>query len=179
MYAYDSQPMMYWSQVRMQNLPGWANTEFYDVDARIAAKDIAAWSAQNERNHERFRDALRSALKERCKLALHAVPSEMSYYSLVVAKQGAKLKASVPDTNGPEPPRHQPPHRALLAQGQGIANTVRFPLGRRYPQYVRAETRSRWIVLRTEAVVDFEESKQSNAHNRSKETRSQSNREQQ
>jgi uncharacterized protein (TIGR03435 family) len=95
MYAYSQQAPMYWSQVKTQNLPDWANTEYYAVDARVASKDISVWKAQDNSNYVLLSAALRSALKERCKLALHIIPGEAQYYSIVVGKQGAKLNASV------------------------------------------------------------------------------------
>jgi uncharacterized protein (TIGR03435 family) len=60
-----------------------------------ASKDISVWKAQDNSNYVLLSAALRSALKERCKLALHIIPGEAQYYSIVVGKQGAKLNASV------------------------------------------------------------------------------------
>lgn len=106
MYAYGPPSLLDWSQVKIQNLPDWASDEFYDVDARVASKDVLAWSAQKGIHRELLDEAMRIALKERCKLALHIIPSEIPYYSLVVTKQGAKLDASVP---GSQPPKQGVP----------------------------------------------------------------------
>jgi uncharacterized protein (TIGR03435 family) len=98
MLAYVPQPPIYWLQVKMQNLPDWGVKEYYDIDARIADKDIPAWKAQTGSKNDLLRAALRNALKDQCKLAVHLIPIEIPYYSIVVGKQGAKLNVSAPGT---------------------------------------------------------------------------------
>jgi hypothetical protein len=48
----------------------------YDIDARVASADVEAWQKQDMANPVLLRSALQEALKERCHLSLHAIPSE-------------------------------------------------------------------------------------------------------
>lgn len=102
MYAYGPESPFYWPNVKIQNFPDWGNSDFYAVDARVADEDIPAWKAQDVNHPDLFRAALRSALRERCRLALHVIPVESPSYSLVVGKHGAKLNASVPGAQVPK-----------------------------------------------------------------------------
>jgi uncharacterized protein (TIGR03435 family) len=80
------------------NAPAWLH-DLYDIDARVAPEDSAAWQkAQStpDPESELLQSALQEALKERCKLALHITPIEVPYLDLVVGKDGAKLKETVP-----------------------------------------------------------------------------------
>ena len=94
MLAYDSRPPMYWRQIKIENAPDWLGTEYYSIDAKVAEKDLTAWLLQDPTHHELLSAALRTALKERCKLSLRVVPGESQVYSLVVEKEGAKLTAA-------------------------------------------------------------------------------------
>jgi len=77
------------------NLPTWSE-DWYDIDARVSNSDLAAWQNQSGK-HELLRTAMRDLLKERCKLAIHAQPTELLDYKMVVGKKGLKLKANPPD----------------------------------------------------------------------------------
>jgi len=86
----------------IQNLPDWASgTNMYDINARVAEEDVAAWRDQGE-EHELLHSALRAALKERCKMVIHEQPTEVPDYQLVIAKKGLRLKASVPGAELPK-----------------------------------------------------------------------------
>jgi uncharacterized protein (TIGR03435 family) len=87
-------PAWMWTSVKMDNEPGWFR-EYYAIDARVAQADLKAWQGQSG-NHELLRFALRAALKERCKLAIHDRPSQERIYELVVAKGGPGLRAAAP-----------------------------------------------------------------------------------
>jgi uncharacterized protein (TIGR03435 family) len=83
----------------LRNLPNWSG-EVYAFDARVSQADLKAWQSQGK-NHDLLRSALRAALKERFKLALHEEPAQRPMFELVIAKGGprlkARLKAAAPD----------------------------------------------------------------------------------
>jgi uncharacterized protein (TIGR03435 family) len=93
-----------WSSLQTLHAPKWIE-DLYDIDARIAPQDMAAWqqAGPDIYDSEPVRTALRAALKERCKLALHMTPVEIPYWNIVVGKHGATLKETVPVAIKPVP----------------------------------------------------------------------------
>jgi uncharacterized protein (TIGR03435 family) len=83
-------------------LPAWAQSEPYDINARIDEADIPAWMnltyAQREQPRHRL---LQQLLMERCKLVAHLVPAEADGYILVVGKGGAHLTPTKPGETYP------------------------------------------------------------------------------
>jgi uncharacterized protein (TIGR03435 family) len=78
----------------VRNLPNWSG-DVYAFDARVSQADLKAWQSQ-DKNHDLLRSALRAALKERFKLAVHEEPAQRTFYELVVAKRGPRLKPAAP-----------------------------------------------------------------------------------
>jgi uncharacterized protein (TIGR03435 family) len=76
------------------NQPAWAG-EAYDIDARVSNADLKAWQAQTNQ-HELLRSALRAALVERCKLAIHEQFAISPTFELTIASQGSRLKPAAP-----------------------------------------------------------------------------------
>ncbi len=64
--------------------PAWLDTERFDVNATMPP----------ETTKEQFRAMLQNLLAERFKLTIHRETKELPMYSLVVAKDGPKMKAS-------------------------------------------------------------------------------------
>ena len=64
--------------------PAWLDMERFDVNATMPP----------ETTKEQFRAMLQNLLAERFKLAIHRETKELPMYSLVVAKNGPKMKAS-------------------------------------------------------------------------------------
>ena len=89
-----------WQITEMRNEPGWVHQEIYAIDARVSQADLKAWQSQSK-NHELLHAALRSALRERFKLASHEEPAQRTIFALVVAKRGPRLKPPTPDANLP------------------------------------------------------------------------------
>jgi uncharacterized protein (TIGR03435 family) len=93
----------FYSPGQVKGLPDWANSEHYDVDARISDGDRAAW--QNQATQlVMLQSMLQTMLVGRCKLAVHREVKEASVYSLVVGKSGTKFKETDPTV---EPPSGQ------------------------------------------------------------------------
>ena len=86
--------MMYTTST-IAGIPDWMRTETYDIDAKVAQSDLAAW--QNPTTQQAMLRAMMQAmLADRCKLVVHRGAKDVAVYSLVVAKGGPKLKAAVP-----------------------------------------------------------------------------------
>lgn len=84
---------------RIKGGPGWAKTERFDIDAKVAPGDVPKLRALNSDQQRRM---LVSLLEERCGLKFHHELRNLPYYELVVAKGGAKMRASKPDEPGSE-----------------------------------------------------------------------------
>lgn len=98
MTAYNPQHWHYWQYSKIRNAPAWVTNDKYDIQARVAEKDVAAWKQVQNKNSELLRSALRAVLSERCGLKLHSSTFEIPYLDLIVDKRGAKLKENVPGT---------------------------------------------------------------------------------
>ncbi|MEG9432131.1 TIGR03435 family protein [Terriglobus sp. ADX1] len=88
--------------------PSWVGSENYDLRAKVAPADVAAWSSL----HQNFAQTspvlqrmLRQVLEERCKLRIHSVPTKTDGYALRI---GAKSSALVEDSSLPEGGAAQP-----------------------------------------------------------------------
>lgn len=93
-FAYLPTSYSWTSESKPLNQPKWAGDE-YDIDARVAPADMAAWQRQGPQQ-EMWKAMLRSMLEDRCKIAVHWVPGQTSGYALVVGKHGSKMKKSTP-----------------------------------------------------------------------------------
>jgi uncharacterized protein (TIGR03435 family) len=81
----------------VSGVPAWAKSERYDIQAKVAAADLAAW---RELSDDRRRLMLQAILADRFKLKIHRQPADMPVYELVVANSGAKLKDAKPGDPG-------------------------------------------------------------------------------
>ncbi len=89
-----SDAMMY-TVSTLAGIPDWVRTEIYTIDAKVPESDLAAW--QNPATQPAMlRTMLQATLADRCKLAVHRASREVAVYSLVVGKNGPKLKAAEP-----------------------------------------------------------------------------------
>jgi uncharacterized protein (TIGR03435 family) len=96
MQAYVPQWYLRFSS-KIVDAPDWVSHDWYDIEARVAPEDVAAWQqAQDGVDSELLRSALQAAFRERFKLALHMTPIEVPCLNLMVSKRGAKLKDTVP-----------------------------------------------------------------------------------
>jgi uncharacterized protein (TIGR03435 family) len=72
-------------------LPSWANSPRFDIEAKVADSDIAAF---HKLNLEQVRSMGRMILADRFKFASHEESRNFPFYALAVAKDGSKLKPS-------------------------------------------------------------------------------------
>jgi uncharacterized protein (TIGR03435 family) len=102
--AYFPKDWRKWSSWKIQNAPAWVHTDWYDVNARVAEEDLAAWQADIATWQKSFalsdieflRSAWQAALRERCKIAVSTTPVKARYLDLTVGKRSALLKETVP-----------------------------------------------------------------------------------
>lgn len=98
--AYLPLPGYRWGSSKLLHAPAWVGDDIYDVEARVAPEDQAIWqqayAGRDFEDSELLRSAIREALKERCKIAVHVTPVEQPYWNIVMGKHGATLKETVP-----------------------------------------------------------------------------------
>ena len=110
----------------IENLPDWAKSERYDIDARIADADRSAW--QDPKNQPAMlQEMLQGMLTERFKLVVHREMKEKSVYDLVVAKGGPKFQETKPDE--PRPNGVTLPGGSMMGQGaDGATHMYNFSM---------------------------------------------------
>jgi len=88
-YAYANQPL----KARVSGGPKWADSDFFDVNAKIDAAYMDGWNKlTTEQRMARLRPMVRTLLVQRFRLKLHAEMLPTPVYALVQAKGGAKMK---------------------------------------------------------------------------------------
>jgi len=78
--------------------PAWANSEVFDIEAKVAGPDVAAFTQLNSDQREAM---LRQILVERFKLTAHHESRDLPVYALSIARGGPKLKQSAIDPSVP------------------------------------------------------------------------------
>lgn len=76
-------------------LPEWAQSQNYDVVAKVSAADLPEWQKAASQP-AMLRAMLRTMLADRFKLVVHREMKEVHVYSLVVGKSGPKFKETDP-----------------------------------------------------------------------------------
>jgi uncharacterized protein (TIGR03435 family) len=101
-------------------LPAWADSETYDIDAKVAPSDLPAFHQLLPRQRDPL---LQSVLADRFHLVAHFETRTLAAYALVVAKGGPKLTpvkpASLPDGRE-DPGGITPGHDKIIATGATI-----------------------------------------------------------
>lgn len=83
---------------QLQGVPKWFTTDNYEIRAKVAESDIAAWQKIGEGGH---RLVFRKMLADRFKFAWHFADVDSPIYNLVVAKGGLKIQEAKPDEASP------------------------------------------------------------------------------
>jgi bla regulator protein blaR1 len=87
--AFSPQPTLSMDDDLILGLPGWTQSERYDIQAKVDNDDVAKWKALPL---PQKRLALQPLLVTRFNLQFHHETRERPTYSLVVAKNGPKLR---------------------------------------------------------------------------------------
>jgi uncharacterized protein (TIGR03435 family) len=78
---------------RTDGVPDWAQHEQYDIKAKVADADVAAWG-KLDFNHKKL--AMYALLEDRFKVKVHREKRDFPGYALLIAKGGSKLKEATP-----------------------------------------------------------------------------------
>jgi uncharacterized protein (TIGR03435 family) len=83
--------------------PSWISAERFDVDAKMEGSVAEALQKMNKDDRKLARQQmLQALLADRFNLRVHRETRELSIYTLVIAKNGPKLKEAKPDDNSPD-----------------------------------------------------------------------------
>jgi uncharacterized protein (TIGR03435 family) len=91
--AFSPQPTLSMDDDLILGLPGWTQSERYDIQAKVDNDDVAKWKALSL---PQKRSALQPLLVTRFNLQFHHETRERPTYSLVIAKNGPKLQKAQP-----------------------------------------------------------------------------------
>jgi uncharacterized protein (TIGR03435 family) len=92
----------------LSGLPDWAESDRYDIQAKVADSDVAKFRSLNEAQRKLMIQAL---MTDRFKLKTHREPKSVEVYALIVAKNGPKMtevKPGDPHPNGLKEPDGTP-----------------------------------------------------------------------
>ena len=84
--------------------PDWANKDSWDIEAKVAPEDLAAYERERtdvDNPDPISRRMLQTMLADRFKLVVHRAPAQMPAFAIEVAKNGLKVTPAVP--NEPQP----------------------------------------------------------------------------
>ena len=81
------------AQSDVYGLPGWVNTNAYDIEAKVDAQTAEAWkNLSPDELEKRQEPMLRKLFTDRCQMKAHFETRELPAYDLVIAKSGLKMK---------------------------------------------------------------------------------------
>lgn len=83
---------------RVLGAPGWIWSQTYDFIGKVEPADLAAWEMAGQNSNavipnQLLQNMLQQALKERCGLVVHSVPSSADGYVLVLKKGGPNWRS--------------------------------------------------------------------------------------
>jgi uncharacterized protein (TIGR03435 family) len=123
------------------DVPDWANTSSYEIDAKMDPATADALQKMNQDDRTAARQKMMQALlADRFKLVIHHETRELPVYTLTVGKGGSKMKVAPPDEQYPAPLGGRggpggpggmffsmgPTGASITGQGVPIANLVRL-----------------------------------------------------
>jgi len=116
-FAYDMK-----SDHQVVNMPRWADSERFDIDAKIGDADVeAVKKLPPDQRFQQYRLMVRSLLADRFQMKARTETQELPVYALVVAKNGPKLTPAAPS---PETQKLQMPQLIFHASGDLKASSV-------------------------------------------------------
>jgi len=87
---------------QITGLPGWADSQKYDIVAKISPADIIEYqNLSQEQRQQRYEQTMHSLLVERFHLVVHRGSKQAPIYEMVVAKGGMKMEDASTDANPP------------------------------------------------------------------------------
>lgn len=89
------------SSQEMIGAPAWADSDRFDVQARMDPENAAAFhNLKGDQSRNQWQLLFRQILEDRFAMKYHLEKRELPVYELVVAKQGLKMKESAPEEKG-------------------------------------------------------------------------------
>jgi uncharacterized protein (TIGR03435 family) len=101
---------------RVSGMPDWFMSEKYDIAAKVADSDVAAWQ---KLTHDQQSFAMSTLLEDRFKLKVRRETREGQTFALVIMKNGPKFKEAKP-----REAVLAPNHAHLLGRGENMASLV-------------------------------------------------------
>jgi uncharacterized protein (TIGR03435 family) len=99
---------------QITGVPDWANSQVYDIVAKMSADDIAEFQKLDKAGQEQWRQAMMQALlADRFQLKVHQGTKQAPIYNLIVAKSSAKLRDAATDTSELEKDQDGKPRTGL------------------------------------------------------------------
>jgi uncharacterized protein (TIGR03435 family) len=81
------------SDDQLSGLPGWVDSDHFDLQAKMDAETAAAWKSSSRQQKTQMQQQLiQSLLTDRCQLKFHHETRQLPVYDLVIAKSGLKIK---------------------------------------------------------------------------------------
>lgn len=111
---------------QLVGVPGWFTNERFDIQAKVADTDVAAWRKLTEPYR---RLVFRKLVVEQFKLAAHWANVEQADYNLVIAKGGLKIKPVKEGDPNPDAPKGAD---GTPIKGNGIFLIDRSPSGLKF-----------------------------------------------
>jgi len=103
-------PFRMGSRNRIVGAPGWVWNDKYDFIGKVGEVDLSRWQKLSQRGfmvkNPMLQVMLQSALADRCKLAVHRIPTQIDGYALVIANHGPNRKNLVKSTPDEAIPDH-------------------------------------------------------------------------
>ena len=114
-FAYDAK-----SDEQVLNMPDWASSEHFDIDAKISDADVAAMKKLTpEQSFRQYRLMVQALLADRFQMKARTEMRVLPVYALVVAKRGVNLTAAAA-----LPEAHRLPQLTFHASGDLKASSV-------------------------------------------------------
>jgi uncharacterized protein (TIGR03435 family) len=114
---------------QISGLPGWAESDHWDVEAKLDAETVAVQKKMSKDDSaEQRRQMMRAMLEDRFKLKVHHEQKELTVYNLVLAKGGSKLKESDPEA--------MPADAVKGPDGKAMGGMMRVEMGKLTAQSV-------------------------------------------
>jgi uncharacterized protein (TIGR03435 family) len=115
---------------QIQGASGWMTTERFDIEARMDGPEVALLASlpMGERITQ-VRLMTQSLLEERCGLKLSESTRDTSFFLLLPAQGGAKLKPTQMVPSGPDGPAHPASEPRTLWKGPGKLEATGVSMG--------------------------------------------------
>jgi uncharacterized protein (TIGR03435 family) len=116
-----------YNQELIFGLPKWADTDRFDVKAKVAEEDLPGLKSMAPPDRIKI---VQNIVEERFKVKVHRETKELPTYDLVIAKGGLKIKEAVLDENSPKAMKGPDGkvHGGMMRMGRGTLSGQGIPM---------------------------------------------------